>query len=236
MRRRMVIGGAALLALGAGAAFAAVDRPQTTPLADAQLFISPSGQPFRSKPGEPYPVVAWFAKTDADHDGKIDRAEFRAEAEDFFHQLDVRKNGIIDDEIIGLYEKKVVPEILAGVARSRFSGPMGAPRLIKVQSQLGGFGGPGGPPVTSGPDTSIPPTATDGKPLPAGAATYGLLNDPEPVRSADRSFRSRLKLADFLAQADRNFDALDADHRGYLTLEDLPRTPAQQLARPARRR
>ena len=33
------------------------------------LFVSPSGEPFRSRPGEPYPVAVWFAQADADHDG-----------------------------------------------------------------------------------------------------------------------------------------------------------------------
>jgi len=229
----------ALASACAGTVHAAV-LPQTTPLADAQLFISPSGQPFRSQPGEPYPVVAWFNATDKDHDGKISRAEFRAEAEDFFHQLDVRKTGVIDDQIIGLYEKKVVPEILANSHPVRFDGGSGEPKLIKAQvsgmpGTPGGFGGPGGPPVISG-DDRLPQANFGGKPIPAGAAAFGLLNDPEPLRSADRAFRSRLKLEDILAQADRNFDALDMDHQGYLTLEDLPRTPVQKLARVLRKR
>ena len=49
-------------------------------------------------------------------------------------------------------------------------------------------------------------------------------------RSADRSFRGRILLKDILAQADQNFDELDYDHKGYLTLEDLPRPPAEEVA------
>lgn len=218
------------LALTAGAAGARI-LPQTTPLAEAQLFISPSGQPFRSKPGEPYPVVVWFAKTDANHDGKIDRAEFKAEAEDFFHQLDIRKNGIIDDQIVGLYEKKVVPEILAGVSGILFRGGADEAKLIKVQSQIGQ---PGGPPVVEGQGDLAAPSAPVAHPQ--GAAGYNLLGDGEPLRSADRSFRGQIRLADMLAQADRNFDLLDDEHRGYLTLEDLPRTTVQLEASPARKR
>jgi hypothetical protein len=228
-----VLGALATASLGAGGAQARV-LPQTTPLADAQLFISPSGQPYRSKPGEPYPVVAWFEKTDTNHDGKIDRAEFRAEAEAFFHQLDLRKNGIIDDEIINLYEKKVVPEILVGAGGVAWR--HGASEAVLTKVQLGGAGlGGGQQSIVPGPPPDLP-TPKPGTDARRGAALYGLLNDAEPLRSADRSFRSQLKLQDMLDQADRNFDALDYDKRGYLTLEDLPRTPAQEQAAVARKR
>jgi hypothetical protein len=232
-----------LVMLGGGMALAlavepvgARPLPQTTPLRDANLFISPSGQPYRSSPGEPYPVVMWFNATDTNHDGKVDRAEFRAEAETFFHQLDLRKNGVIDDEIINLYEKKVVPEILVGAGNVLWRGGVGG--ALFTQVQLGGGGAGGGAvsgQIVPGPPATLPehPGADN---TPQGAAVYGLLNDAEPLRSADRSFRSQLKLQDMLDQADRNFDALDVDRRGYLTLEDLPRTPAQTAATLARKR
>ncbi len=76
------------------------------------LFISPSGQPFRAAPGEPYPVSAWFAQADKNHDGRIDRAEFRADAEAFFRLLDSNHDGVIDGFELSDYEHAVVPEIL----------------------------------------------------------------------------------------------------------------------------
>lgn len=220
----------ALAAASITAPAMAAPRSQLTPLADAHLFISPSGAPYRSKPGEPYPVVAWFNATDTNHDGKVDRAEFKAEAEAFFHQLDLRKNGVIDDEIIGLYEKKLVPEILSGLAGAVWSGG-GAPALIKVQRaqrpQTSNLD-PGPPP-----DIESKPRLGDGPPR--GAAAFDLLGDAEPLRSADHSFMGRIRLNDMLEQADRNFDRLDPEGRGYLLLEELPRTPSQRDARPARR-
>ena len=45
------------------------------PGAAAMLFISPSGEPFRAQPGEPYPVAAWFAQADANHDGFVTMEE-----------------------------------------------------------------------------------------------------------------------------------------------------------------
>jgi len=201
---RVVVISAALAPLAAHAAPPPAQRPQTTPLAEAALFIAPSGQPYRSKPGEPYPVVVWFNATDKNHDGKIDREEFKAEAEEFFHKLDVRKNGAIDDEIVALYEKKVVPEI--------------------INANIGK------PVATSGDSGNSYSAPADYKTTRQGAAVYGLLNDGEPLRAADRNFRGVIHLPDMLAQADRNFDELDYDHKGYLTLEDLPRPPAELSA------
>ena len=202
MTVRSLIFAAAVLA--AGPVFAAEPRPQTTPLAEPNLFISPSGMPYRSKAGEPYPVVAWFEKTDINHDGKIDREEFKAEATALFNMLNVRKNGVIDDEIIDVYEKKVVPEIINA-------------NILQ----------PGAVPTGDSQTYSSP---ADYKTKRQGAAQYGLLNNAEPLRSADRSFRGRILLKDVLAQADQNFDELDYEHKGYLTLEDLPRPPAEETA------
>ncbi len=229
--RVLAIASVAALALVGAAPVHAAQRAQTAPLADANLFISPSGRAYRSQPGEPYPVVAWFNFTDLNHDGKIDKKEFEAEAEMFFHELDLRKNGIVDDQIIALYEKRIVPEILIGLAGVALHGADA--HLIPVQS-YGKVGTPDGPPVIVDADRA-PPVDHAGK-FPPGAAGYGLLNDAEPLRSADRSFRGQIRLVDMLAQADRNFDALDADGRGYLTLDDLPRTPAQEGARLAKRK
>ena len=39
-----------------------------------RLFISPAGEPFRGGGG----LEAWFARADADHDGTLILAEFRA--------------------------------------------------------------------------------------------------------------------------------------------------------------
>ena len=211
---------------------AAAPQPPSTPLAEAELFISPCGEPFRSKPGEPYPVLAWFQDTDRNKDGRIDRAEFRAEAERFFHVLDVNGDGVIEDQEIAYYERRLVPEISAGVEGSALrSAPARPPRLIRVQTQIPEPVDPGGPN-----EDVRPPKASEDDGPPQGAAPYELLNDPEPVRSADRSLSGRITLADFLARADHNFDALDGAGRGYLTLDSLPQTPVQQLARAARGR
>ena len=208
---------------------------ETAPLKDANLFISPSGQPYRSKPGEPYPAVAWFRQTDADKDGKLDKAEFEAEAQGFFRTLDRNGDGVVTDPEISYYEKVLAPEITAGLEPSSLRDSVGGPRLILVQGRGGAPGGGIDPGGGGGSEDSTPAKTDESRQPRQGAAIFGLLNDPEPVRSADRQLEGRITLADFLARADHNFDRLDYEGRGYLTLDGLPHTQAQDVADPARR-
>ena len=191
------------LVLLAPAAAAAAKRPQTTPLEEAHLFISPSGKPFRSASGQPYPIVQWFREADRNSDGKLDKAEFEADAEAFFNVLDRNGDGLVTDPEIAYYEKVTVPELNAS-ALSADNNP--ADDRTKLSTEL------------------------------QGAAPYSLINDAEPVRSADDSFMGRLTLKAFLKRADHNFDTLDDAGRGYLALEDLPRTQVQDAATPVRKR
>jgi hypothetical protein len=183
-------------------------REPFTPL--ATLFISPSGQPFRSAPGQPYPVAAWFAQADRNGDGKIDRAEFRADAEAFFKTLDKNGDGVLDGFEIAAYEHDVAPEILGAYRAGGHSGP-------------GHRRGPGG-------------ENAGGAEVMGGGTPYELLSDPEPVAAADLSLSGRVTLADFLAAADRRFDLLDTRKQGYLVLAELPKTPIQRAAEEAARK
>lgn len=76
------------------------------------VFISPSGKPFRAAADKPYPVVDWFTAADKDHDGKLTKAEFEADAAAYFHELDINKDGTIDSKEVGYYEKITAPEII----------------------------------------------------------------------------------------------------------------------------
>jgi len=158
----------------------------------ASLFISPMGQPFHAAPGEPYPVVKWFAQANKAGDGKLTRAEFRADAEAFFHVLDENHDGVIDGFEVNEYEQKIAPEIMGAY-------------------------------VSSGPSAGANAVLQ-------GAAVYGVLNEPEPVTATDLNLDGRITLIEFLKSADRRFDKLDAKQQGYLTLDDLPKTPAQLMA------
>jgi hypothetical protein len=101
----------AVLACTAAVAWTAGAAAQdsTSPL---NLFISPSGKPFRADAGKPYPVGDWFNAADKDHDGKLTKAEFRADADAFYHELDINKDGVIDSREVAYYEKITAPEII----------------------------------------------------------------------------------------------------------------------------
>jgi Ca2+-binding EF-hand superfamily protein len=100
-----VLACAAAVAWTAGAAA----QDSTAPL---NLFISPSGKPFRADADKPYPVADWFNAADKDHDGKLTKAEFRADADAYFHELDVNKDGVIDSREVAYYEKVTAPELI----------------------------------------------------------------------------------------------------------------------------
>jgi hypothetical protein len=191
------------------------------------LFISPAGQPFRAPRGAPYPVAVWFAGADANHDGRLTRAEFRADAAAFFHTLDVNHDGIVDGFEVQRYEREVAPEINPEIEGLRFGEGM--------DLSLGDHGTSSAPQFGKGAALSDNNQAGDRRP--EGAGLFGLLDEPEPVAAADANFDSHITLDEFLAAADRRFNKLDKKGVGYLTLLGLPKTPVQvALERVAARR
>ncbi len=197
------------------------------------LFISPSGQPFHAAAGAPYPVAAWFAAADADHDGRLTRAEFRADAAAFFRQLDANHDGLITGVEVQAYEQAIAPEILPRIT------DLHAGEGMDQELDLGDSRNAERPrPVGHGHRMAEAQPARPANIVGTqGAGVYSLLNEPEPVAAADTAFDGRITLAEFLATADRRFDRLDASHQGYLTLADLPKTPVQEaIARAARQK
>ncbi len=195
---------AVLLLAAPGLAFSQPEREQ--------LFISPSGEPFRAPEGQPYPVSAWFAAADANHDGALTRDEFIADALAFHARLDADKDGWLDGFEIGDYEKKVAPEILgrpdrgsvggAGKGASRDRGADGARARGAVTQPYG-----------------------QGR---SGAGLYGLINEIQPVMGQDSDFNRRIDRKEVTAAARDRFAILDTDKDGKLMLETLPRTPVQR--------
>jgi len=211
------------MALAAAALMAALPAMAQAPRA-GQLFISPAGQPFRAPTGAPYPAAQWFAQVDKRGEGKVDRAEFRADAEAFFHVLDKNNDGVIDPFELQAYEQDIAPEIL-GAYRIPV-GRVSLPRGAGGESRRGGLFGLGRRPPAGDPGEA---SVLD------GAAPYALIPDPEPVASSDFAGDGRITLAEFLRAADLRFDRLDAKHTGFLTLAGLPKTVAQKDAEQAAR-
>jgi hypothetical protein len=178
----------------------------------ARLFISPAGEPFRAAPGAPNPFDTWFSRADANHDGRIDRGEFRADAERFFAQLDTDHDGIVDGFEIRAYEHDVVPELAAEAENQAF----GDARRVYRGAPEGGRQGRGQTEPAPGP--------------PPEHGHAALLNEPEPVSGADLDVNGRVTGPEWLASTDRRFDMLDDRHDGFLTRESL----IAHLPRPAK--
>jgi hypothetical protein len=189
------------------------------------VFISPAGKPYRARPGEPYPVVQWFAEADANHDGKLTREEMRADADAFFRTLDTNHDGMIDGFEVQTYEQSVAPEILPRIENLR-AGEGFDPNLDledQRNTERPGSSGRG-----RGGFQPRQPREVKGETGTQGAAVYSLINQPEPVAAADADFDGKITLAEFEAAADRHFEILDTKQQGYLTLAGLPKTPIQE--------
>lgn len=96
------------------------------------------GEPFRAASGQPYPSAAWFAQADRNHDGRVSRAEFGADAVRFFGRLDLNRDDRLTPDEIDAYERDVAPETsiyargaAMPAARGKslqYGGPLGAGR------------------------------------------------------------------------------------------------------------
>ena len=199
------------------------------PVRPGPLFIAPSGEPFRGVAGEAYPVATWFARADADHDGRLTRGEFRRDAASYFPVLDANGDGIVDAREITRYEEDLVPEVRVGFGGgTRYRAPT---QSSYADGEAGGGRVAGFEPIQKAPRElrKLPE-------LPRGAGRYGLINAPQPVISVDTDLNRRITPQEMSAAADRRFTLLDPEARGYLTLATLPKTPVQQRGEAASKR
>jgi Ca2+-binding EF-hand superfamily protein len=182
-----------LLLVAAAQATAAVPPAAAPSHRWTRLFISPMGEPFRSKGRDDDTLSDWFAQADKNHDGRLTLDEMQADAERFFATLDVTHDGEIDPDDITRYETVVAPEVTSGSSFGLFeAGDTNNHKFIRG--------------------------ATDQH---QGAGRFGLLDLPEPVVAADSNFNRGVSVTEFRQAAAQRFLALDLDHHGYLTLDGL---------------
>lgn len=165
------------------------------------MFFSPSGEVFKSPLSEPYPVALWFAGADTDKDGALSREEFLADALRFFAIVDADGNGSLSSQENSRYEQELAPEILG------FS-----PLVSQPRARPSGADGA----ASRGYQARI-----------QGAAQFSLINEPQPIRAADRNFDFRITEEEWIKATEARFALLDRDGDGRLTLAELPKTPLQ---------
>ena len=211
--------------IAAAAGAAGLLRPSIAAAQDddlpANVFISPAGRPYRAPPGAPYPVGTWFSQADTNSDGKLDHAEFMADAGAFFNDLDLNGDGVLDGYEIAIYEHRVAPEILGG----RFNVSALRPGLVGARLWLAQMTGPSGPEGDHEPVEA--PQKPDVDESTQGAVPYSFFGAPEPVTAADVEMRGYVRKPDYMALMGRRFSVLDPGNVGFLTLAGLPKTPAQ---------
>ena len=218
MRRILALGLAAALLASAAMAQTPSQQPApaSKPASPPRIFLSPSGEPFRLGPTSPDPLKAWFDEADANHDGAIDRFEFRADAARFFQKLDANGDGVVDGFEAADYESKIVPE-LAEQAEGRLPG-----QFIARDQNEERPARPGQPQTEPHREDHDTPVSGPGRRI------AQLIDEPEPVTGADFNLDSHITLAEWMQATDRRFEMLDTAKTGRLTLDQL----RQRLAHP----
>ena len=178
------------------AAQAAEPEPITVTTRRWAPFISPMGEPFRSKAPGDDTLQNWFVQADRNRDGVLTPPEMQADAERFFGLLDGDRNGEILPEEIAAYEWKLVPEVQVNSAWRRARGEAAPPREPKR------------------------PLPYDAYAL-QGGARYALLNMPQPVAAADSDFDRAVTLVEFRNAAELRFQLLDRSGDRQLSWTDL---------------
>jgi len=210
------------------AAPAAAPTAQSLP---TQLFIAPSGEPFRAGPGEAYPVAAWFAGADRDHDGKLASGEFLIDALRFLDALDLDHDKRLSGEEIKHYENEIAPEVRSGDFSAIDWDAAGGPRQHARRPKLGLM-----QVQTDDLSAHVPEVWSRKAPeYTAGGGKYGIINIPEPVMAMDTDLNGIVSTTEMRAAIQRRFRILDTEERNYLELAKLPETYAQRHPRSRKR-
>ena len=166
-------------------------------------FVSPMGEPFRSRSMDDDPFARWFHQADGNQDGMITADEMRADAARFFQVVDSNHDGEIDSEELVVYEREIAPEVQVNSSWKLSRREAAAERARGERRRPG--------------------NNVDGYQIHGlqGAARYGLLNLPQPVVGADADFNRKITQDEFSRAASYRFQLLDSKRAGRLTLTEL---------------
>lgn len=164
------------------------------------ILFSPNGEPLSGGPlGHPKCEVAiggWFERTDANHDGAIDRAEFLTDAKNQFARMDQHQNGYLTSLDLSEFRAPYEPQV-----------PQAASAEGDDRPQSGEAGRRHPRDHDKDHDDSGRTVSSRG----AGVDTRA-----DPVMSADKTLSFKVTLADFIDHAGEVFASLDAHHDGRL--------------------
>ena len=173
-------------------------------------FISPRGEPFRSRAAGDDTLAKWFSGADRNVDASLGQEEMEADAVRFFATLDTDGDRQILPEELVAYESEIAPEIQVN---SRWRDPRGEGKSTRRDRRSG----------------------YDPRGL-QGAARYTLLNIPQPVASADTDLDRAITITEFQRAATHRFQLLDRNGDQRLDLAELrdQLPPARKDHRPAK--
>jgi hypothetical protein len=168
------------------------------PLDGPAVFLSPMGEPFRSD-DKLSGAEHWYVQADTDHDRRLTRVEFQADAARFFARLDTVHDGVIGPDELLHYETEIAPEVMV----------------------LSTYGDVSKMKVDSDGKVSDPPYPTR-----LGAGRYSWIITPEPVIAADSNMDRGVTKLEFEAAANARFKILDRNGDGALVRAELPKLVA----------
>ena len=170
-------------------------------------FISPMGEPFRSRSAGDDPFARWFQQADRNRDAMLTADELQADAERFFATLDSDGDSQVDPEELAVYETEIAPEVQVNTRWKRSAQAL-AEEKAKLRDGKNRWRA----------DRDVDGYQPNGL---QGAARYGLLNIPQPVAGADADFNRGTTLDEFRRAASQRFQLLDSKRQGWLTLLEL---------------
>jgi Ca2+-binding EF-hand superfamily protein len=165
------------------------------------MLYSPNGEPLNGGPlGRPTCAEAlsrWFDRVDTNHDNKLSHEEFMTDAVVQFSRMDIDKNGYLVSEELERYRAPYRQDLTTTASASPASD-------ADNQSHKGRHGKSG----ESHPETSQRDAA-------------------DPVLSADTNNDFKVTPQEFMTQAEKIFTALDTEHEGFVTREEVMKTCEQ---------